>query len=127
MNANIQTSIPVLLVSDAASAKLFYCEKLGFKKQWEYKPSAPEVSPAYLGLERDGAQIHISSFCGDGNLSGVVFFFVGNVDALFREFSVRDVKFELEPFNQTWGNREMYLRDPDGNSLRFGQLLEPTA
>jgi hypothetical protein len=22
--------------------------------------------------------------------------------------------------NQTWGMRELYVRDPDGNSVRFG-------
>jgi hypothetical protein len=31
----------------------------------------------------------------------------------------RDVRLALEPTDQTWGNREMYVQDPDGNTLRF--------
>jgi catechol 2,3-dioxygenase-like lactoylglutathione lyase family enzyme len=31
----------------------------------------------------------------------------------------RGVPIELPPTDQTWGNREMYVNDPDGNSLRF--------
>lgn len=27
------------------------------------------------------------------------------------------------PVDQPWGNREMYVKDPDGNSIRFVQRL----
>lgn len=33
---------------------------------------------------------------------------------------VRRVTLEEGPVNQTWGMREFYVRDPDGNTLRFG-------
>jgi hypothetical protein len=40
---------------------------------------------------------------------------------LFAEYSSRGVLIELAPYDQSWGNREMYIRDADGNSLRFIQ------
>jgi uncharacterized glyoxalase superfamily protein PhnB len=29
------------------------------------------------------------------------------------------VAVDLPPTDQTWGNREMYVKDPDGNAIRF--------
>jgi uncharacterized glyoxalase superfamily protein PhnB len=46
-------------------------------------------------------------------------FLVEDVDALHAEFIARGVVISLAPTDQTWGNREMYLDDPDGNKLRF--------
>jgi catechol 2,3-dioxygenase-like lactoylglutathione lyase family enzyme len=43
------------------------------------------------------------------------------VDALHAELVARGVVIDTGPVDQTWGNREMYVKDPDGNSLRFIQ------
>jgi catechol 2,3-dioxygenase-like lactoylglutathione lyase family enzyme len=40
---------------------------------------------------------------------------------LHREFRGKGVPIALSPTDQTWGTREMYVRDPDGNCLRFVQ------
>ena len=60
-------------------------------------------------------------FPGDGDAGGVVNFIVTDVDALHAEFVQNGVRIELEPTDQTWGNREMYVEDTDGNSVRFVQ------
>jgi uncharacterized glyoxalase superfamily protein PhnB len=49
----------------------------------------------------------------------VVNFFVEDVDALHAELVGRGVRIDVAPVDQTWGNREMYVKDPDGNCLRF--------
>jgi catechol 2,3-dioxygenase-like lactoylglutathione lyase family enzyme len=121
MTKNILAAIPVLHISDSRSAEDFYCGKLGFTVQWDYRPASPKSDPAYLGLDRDGVGIHLSSFPGDGVYGSVAAFYVNGVDALFAEFAARKVTIGLEPCDQSWGNREMYVRDPDGNSLRFIQ------
>lgn len=119
--ANFLSAIPLLRVTSAAGAEAFYCGQLGFTKAWSYHPSAPEIDPGYLGLQREGVEIHVSSFSGDGVVGSVASFHVRDVDALHAEFAAQGVSFELAPHDQTWGNREMYLRDADGNSLRFIQ------
>lgn len=106
-------------VASSEEAEPFYCAGLGFTKEWEYRPAAPANNPAYLGLRREGISLHVSSFSGDGVAGGVASFYVRDVDALFEEFVSRGVPIELPPCDQSWGNREMYVRDPDGNSLRF--------
>jgi catechol 2,3-dioxygenase-like lactoylglutathione lyase family enzyme len=121
---NILFAIPLMHVSSSTAAEEFYCARLGFTKEWEYRPAAPAHEPAYLGLRRDGVALHVSSFSGDGVAGGVASFYVREVDALFAEFTSRRVRIELEPCDQSWGNREMYVRDADGNSLRFIQTKE---
>jgi hypothetical protein len=74
-----------------------------------------------MGLVRDGALLHVSSFSGDGVAGGVVGIIVDDVDALHAELVARKVPIELPPTDQTWGNREMYVRDADRNSVRFIQ------
>lgn len=118
---NLLQSIPLLHVTSAEAAEAYYCGQLGFTRAWSYAPSAPAPDPAYLGLERDGVPLHVSSFSGDGVAGNVASFRVRDVDALHAEFAAKGVTFELEPHDQTWGNREMYLRDADQNSLRFIQ------
>ena len=118
---NILVAIPALHVSSSEEAEEFYCRGLGFTKEWEYRPASPEPDPAYVGLQRDGVALHVSSFSGDGVPGGVAGFFVRDVDALFEEFTLRGVSIELAPCDQSWGNREMYVRDAAGNSLRFIQ------
>jgi catechol 2,3-dioxygenase-like lactoylglutathione lyase family enzyme len=123
MAKTILTAIPVLHVTDAQRAEGFYCEKLGFKKLWEYRPFEDKESPVYFAVERDGVILNLSSFSGDGVVGSVVRLDVEDVDAFYAEFSQHDVLFDLNPYNQSWGNREMYLHDPDGNCLRFTQPI----
>jgi uncharacterized glyoxalase superfamily protein PhnB len=70
-------------------------------------------------LRRDEAELHLSSFSGDGVSGGVVFLLVKDVDALQVELVAKGVQIALEPTDQSWGNREMYVVDADGNSIRF--------
>jgi uncharacterized glyoxalase superfamily protein PhnB len=41
------------------------------------------------------------------------------VDALYAEFLAAGVAIDLPPVDQTWGVREMYIKDSDRNCLRF--------
>ena len=72
-----------------------------------------------MGLARDDARLPVSSFSGDAVAGGVVFLLVDDVDALHKELLGKNVDIDLEPTGQTWGNREMYVKDLDGNSIRF--------
>lgn len=114
-------AIPVLHVSSSTAAEHFYCHGLGFQRRFAYRPDEPQPDPCYMGLVRDGVVFHISSFRGDGVAGGVATFIVDDVDALHAEFVARQVPIDLEPTDQSWDNREMYVRDADGNSIRFVQ------
>ena len=120
----IELAIPLLHVSHSVSAECFFCEKLGFRKVFSYRPDDLNTDPCYFGIMRDHALIHISSFAGDGVPGGVVCLRVDSVDSLYDEFLSKAVKIDLKPTDQTWGNREMYIKDSDKNCIRFIQEIQ---
>jgi len=115
----LKIAIPVLHVSSSERAEEFYCNRLGFRRTFAYRLDDRKRDFCCLVLMRDGVKFHLSSFSGDGVSGGVATFLVDDVDALYAEFVASDVGVALEPTDQTWGNREMYIEDPDGNQIRF--------
>lgn len=112
-------AIPVLHVSNAAAAEEFYCGRLGFRRNFAYRVDEARTDPCYMGLTRDGVELHVSSFSGDAVAGGAVYLVVEDVDSLHAELLAKGVAIRLPPTDQSWGNREMYVSDPDGNSIRF--------
>ncbi len=114
-------AIPVLHVRSSAAAEEFYCGKLGFRIESAYRVDEARPDPCYMVFVRDEAELHVSSFSGDGRAGGVVFLLVEDVDALHAELVAKGVRIDTGPVDQTWGNREMYVSDADGNNIRFTQ------
>jgi len=112
-------AIPLLHVSKSAAAEKFYCTRLGFRREFAHRLDDANPDPCYLGLTRDGVWLHVSSFSGDGISGGVANLIVEDVDALHAELLAKGVRIDTGPVDQTWGTREMYVRDADGNSIRF--------
>ena len=129
----VKRVVPIIKVRDIRSAIEFYCSALGFVTDFSY--SASPTGSAYAGVSLDGNQIHLSTFAGDGVIGTSVYCYVDDVDALFRGFLQAGLKtpgklaspVEEGPVNQTWGMRELYVRDPDGNTLRFGSPIPQAA
>jgi catechol 2,3-dioxygenase-like lactoylglutathione lyase family enzyme len=123
----LESAMPLLHVSNAQAAVDFYAG-LGFRIEFAHGPhvgpASPHADPCYMGLSRDGVWIILSSFSGDGVAGGVVNFHLDDVDALYDEFADDGIAVDLTPTDQTWGTREMYVRDPDRNCLRF--IAQPT-
>jgi catechol 2,3-dioxygenase-like lactoylglutathione lyase family enzyme len=116
----LKRAIPVLHVSSSVVGEEFYCGLLGFEGEFAYRPTE-DADPCYLGLKRDEARLHLSSFPGDGAAGSLVYLLVDDVDALHRELRDRGVRIDMPPTDQSWGNREMYVRDPDNNKIAFVQ------
>jgi catechol 2,3-dioxygenase-like lactoylglutathione lyase family enzyme len=117
----ILRAVPLLHVSTSAQAEEFYCGRLGFRRLFAYRPHEDRPDPCFLGVSRDGVLLYLSSFSGDGVAGSAACLIVVDVDALHAELVGKGVSIDLEPTDQTWGNREMYVRDPDGNAIRFVQ------
>jgi uncharacterized glyoxalase superfamily protein PhnB len=112
-------AIPLLHVSNAAAAEEFYCKRLGFRREFAHRGDESMPDPCYVGISSDGLWLHLSSFSGDGVSGGVVNLMVEDVDALHAELVGKGVRIDLGPVDQTWGTREMYVKDADGNCVRF--------
>ncbi len=87
--------------------------------------------PSFSVLARDGDQLILSSHRGDGAFGQAVVVTTDDVDVLFRKFRERGLRtpgnpdapkqVHEGPIDQSWGTREFYVDDPDGNTLRFTQ------
>lgn len=84
-----------------------------------YPPDAAKPDPRYLGVARDGVWLHLQSYKPERAGMMDVFLWVADVDRLYDEFCASGAVVQLPPTNQTWGTREMGIRDPDGNVLVF--------
>jgi catechol 2,3-dioxygenase-like lactoylglutathione lyase family enzyme len=94
--------------------------------------------PTVSILMRGGSLLCLSSHRGDGAFGQAIVVLTDNVDALFRKFRARGLKtpgnpdapaaVHEGPIDQSWGTREVYVDDPDGNTLRFveGFGVNPT-
>lgn len=116
----LKQAIPVLHMTNADATEQFYCGRLGFRLEFQVPASATKRDPCYMGVARDGAVLHLSSQAGDSVVGGVVYFISDDVDTLHEEFVAKNVRIHIAPMDQTWGMRELYVLDPDGNSVRFG-------
>jgi catechol 2,3-dioxygenase-like lactoylglutathione lyase family enzyme len=91
--------------------------------------------PSFSVLSRDGCQLILSSHGGDGEFGQAIAVTTDDVDAVFRAFRERGlhtpgdpdapVRVHEGPIDQTWGTREFYVDDPDGNTLRFIEGWRP--
>jgi uncharacterized glyoxalase superfamily protein PhnB len=118
----VKRVVPIIKVEDIRLALDFYCSLLGFIEDFHY--SITPDGPAYVGVSLDGHQLHLSTASGDGLTGTATYYYVDDVDALYAAFRARGLaKAAIEPTDQTWGMRELYVCDPDGNTLRFGSPL----
>lgn len=116
--------IPLIRVRRMETSIAFYTNVLDFVLVGSW----PDMTdPAFCVLKREDAELYLSSHSGDGVPGNVVSVLVSEVDELFRAYIRRglDVSKKSEspvhqgPLDQTWGTREFYVCDPDGNTLRY--------
>jgi Glyoxalase superfamily protein len=117
----LKLAIPLLQVSNCESAEMLYCNQLGFQREFAHRLDGGDSGPCYMGVKRDGVWLHLPSFSGDGVPGGVANLIVEGVDSLHAEFVRKGVEIAVGPVDQTWGTRQMYVKDVDGNCLRFIQ------
>ena len=115
----IRRAIPVLSVTDSCRTEDYYCKILGFEKLFAYRPDPSRSDPCYLGVARDGVVLHLHSFKPERAGMTDAFLYVDDVDGLYAEVMARGATIHMPPTDQTWGTRELGIRDPDGNVLVF--------
>jgi catechol 2,3-dioxygenase-like lactoylglutathione lyase family enzyme len=128
--------IPTVRCRNMRAALAFYTEVLDFER---VDGDDTLDDPSFSALARGGDYIFLSSHRGDGAFGQAIAVLTDNVDTLFRKFRERGLAtpgnpdapqmVHEGPIDQSWGTREFYVDDPDGNTLRFTQgfLLPPVS
>jgi catechol 2,3-dioxygenase-like lactoylglutathione lyase family enzyme len=124
----VMAIIPTVRCRNMRRALAFYVGVLDFER---VDGNDELDDPSFSVLARDNDQLMLSSHRGDGEFGQAVVVTTGDVDALFRKFRERGLRTPGDPeapahvhegpIDQTWGTREFYVDDPDGNTLRFIQ------
>lgn len=114
--------IPLLKVSDMRAAIRHYTGVLDFVMTW---PGDTADSPV-VDLGHEETEFQITTFESDRLFGSVIYVYVPDVDALFAKYKSRGLDTDRPnspvhqgPVDQTWGRREFYVTDADGNTLRF--------
>ena len=118
----LQPPIPVLRIFDAALAKAFYVEWLGFVVDWEHQ--FEPAFPKYVQISRGAVVLHLTEHHGDCSPGAKVFINTDDIDAIQRELSSRPNP-NMQPAVETapWNAKVMEVIDPFGNRLCFNQPL----
>lgn len=122
--------IPTVRCRRMEASITFYTKVLDF--EW-IDGDDDNNDPSFSVLMREGHSLILSSHKGDGTFGQAIVVQTDNVEALFRKFRTRGLKtpgnpdapeeVHEGPIDQSWGTREFYVKDPDGNTLRFTQQL----
>ena len=119
----------MLPARDVTKLAGFYREKLGFDLAFVDSSTADRDNPRYVGVRRDGIELHIQWHGPDEWKSMVrplLKFVVDDIDALFAEYKPQGVFHDrTELRNTAWGTREFGFYDPEDNGLVFYRDLKP--
>jgi uncharacterized glyoxalase superfamily protein PhnB len=113
MTTQIKSTIPVLASLNLSESVSFYTDRLGFTKISQYDD--------YAIVARDGAEIHFWP-CPDRNIADNTSCYIRVTDTqrLFEEFTEKGAPVN-QPTVRPWGMKELYVIDPHGNLLKFGE------
>ena len=113
-------SVPCINVQDILTSIAYYCQKLGFTKEWEYVDETGKMTMA--GLHRDGIEVFVEEK-NDSYDFGMQLYLeldpTNMLSALYEEFQAMGANILEPPKMRSWGWTVMLVTDPDGNILRF--------
>jgi catechol 2,3-dioxygenase-like lactoylglutathione lyase family enzyme len=122
--------IPTVRCRRMEASIAFYTKVLDF--DW-FDGDDNHSDPSFSVLRRGGDLLFLSSHAGDGAFGQAIVVQTADVEALVRKLRERGLKtpgnpdapqeVHEGPIDQSWGTREFYVKDPDGNTLRFTQQL----
>ncbi|MBK8649570.1 MAG: VOC family protein [Gemmatimonadetes bacterium] len=118
--------IPTIRCRHMATSLAFYTNVLDFTC---IGGDDAVADPAFCALEREGERVYLSSHRGDGEFGQAIAIECDDVDVIARTLRARGLvtpgnpdaptMVHEGPIDQSWGTREFYVDDPDGNTLRF--------
>jgi len=120
-------AVPVFWSGDLARSLAFYTQVLEFELRYpEYRDLS--LRSGVVDLACNGAVVQLSVHMGrnpTASSCNLELDTAEEVDAAFARLTARgldqshrvDSPVHLAPLDQTWGTREFYVNDPDGNCL----------
>jgi catechol 2,3-dioxygenase-like lactoylglutathione lyase family enzyme len=113
-----EKAIPILYSKDVSRSVAYYKEQLGFDEGWVY-----DADGTFGGVSKGNTEIF---FCKEnqGHPGTWLAIVLDNVDEYYTFIKTRGAKILTEPKSEEWNMREMFVQDPDGHIIRFGNRIE---
>jgi uncharacterized glyoxalase superfamily protein PhnB len=110
-------AVPSLPVRDCGEALRYYCDVLGFEKDFDDAVLGRDVM-LFAGVSRDECALTLNAHDRQDYVAtiGVE---VDDVDLLHEELRSRGVKIILPPQDEPWGERHLAIEDLCGNEIHF--------
>lgn len=124
---------PFIKCSDITQSLKFYTEILDFTVISPPHPDPEKFESRHAVLEREGDRIHLDSHDRKAAFGNIIYVKVSDIDPIYK----RAVESGLNtsnvgalgalrggPVEQTWGMKEFWVNDPDGNVVTFGHEIK---
>ncbi|PBQ18952.1 glyoxalase/bleomycin resistance/extradiol dioxygenase family protein [Pseudomonas congelans] len=111
------SAIPILRIFDERKAREFYIDFLGFSIEFEHRFEAD--LPLYLGISRNGLNLHLSEHHGDACPGAAVFIPTQHIEQLRDELIGKRYGYARPDIVQQGWGKTLEVCDPFGNRLRF--------
>ena len=130
IGAKILHQAAIMFASDLPKTIRYWNEKIGFDTRNTF--SEP---PEFAILGRDGSFVMLRLAPAGHPIvpywklnEGLwnAYFWVNDVRALFEEIKTRGANIDYELYQQPYNVLEFAIQDPDGQSIGFGQELNPS-
>jgi catechol 2,3-dioxygenase-like lactoylglutathione lyase family enzyme len=120
--------IPIFRCRNMKDAIAFYTGILDF----EMKEPGASADDWVVALKNGDAELMLTILEGDQKIGIATNVLVKNIDHLFEKYLKRGLDISGKenspvhqgPLDQSWGTREFYVTDADGNTLRFVQRVK---
>lgn len=120
--------IPLFKCLDMKAAVAFYTGIIDF----EFKCIDANDKDSVVDLVNGDIELQLTIFERDTLYGSAVNVWVDDVNGTFEKYinrgldqsNKKDSPVHQGPINQTWGTREFYVTDSDGNTLRFMEGME---
>jgi catechol 2,3-dioxygenase-like lactoylglutathione lyase family enzyme len=101
VTANLLNSIPVIQITDARRSVEYYCDKLGFTKNWEHRfePSFP----CFVSISRGPVTLFLTEH-PESAAGALTYLNVDDVDAFAHELQAQGVVVEQGAGNPAMGH-----------------------
>jgi Glyoxalase superfamily protein/Activator of Hsp90 ATPase homolog 1-like protein len=114
-------AVPIIRIFDVDQAYAFYCDYLGFGRDWEHR--FEDHLPLYAQVSRGDVRLHLSEHHGDGSPGIGVLLTTPDVRALHAELQGKDNPLSPEIVSEERG-LALTVIDPFHNRLVFHQPVD---
>jgi uncharacterized glyoxalase superfamily protein PhnB len=119
---HFRKAVPSVPVRDCVEALRFYCDVLGFQKDFDDSVLRTERT-LFAGVSRGDCELTLNQHDRQ-TYRLTIGCRVDSVDLLYEEYRLRGVKIIIPPQDEVWGERHLAIEDLYGHEIHFSSPIK---